>query len=106
MAATLVCSKLSVHVGHVEAGLRSFDRTMPEEVNRLVTDQLDLLFTPSEGGDQNLRREGISAEKDPPSWERDDRLVGSSSSYRGAAKDEWLSHPICFGRPSSTLECR
>lgn len=47
VAATLVCSKLLVRVGHVEAGLRSFDRTMPEEVNRLVTDQLaDLLFTP------------------------------------------------------------
>jgi UDP-N-acetylglucosamine 2-epimerase (non-hydrolysing) len=64
VAATLVCSKLLVRVGHVEAGLRSFDRTMPEEVNRLVTDQLaDLLFTPSEDGDVNLRREGVSAEK-------------------------------------------
>ena len=60
VAATLVCSKLLVRVGHVEAGLRSFDRTMPEEVNRLVTDQLaDLLFTPSEDGDANLRHEGI-----------------------------------------------
>ncbi len=64
VAATLVCSKLQVRVGHVEAGLRSFDRTMPEEVNRLVTDQLaDLLFTPSEDGDANLRHEGIPAEK-------------------------------------------
>ncbi len=64
VAATLVCSKLRVRVGHVEAGLRSFDRTMPEEVNRLVTDQLaDLLFTPSEDGDANLRHEGIAAEK-------------------------------------------
>ncbi len=64
VAATLVCSKLLVRVGHVEAGLRSFDRTMPEEVNRLVTDQLaDLLFTPSEDGDANLRHEGIPAER-------------------------------------------
>jgi UDP-N-acetylglucosamine 2-epimerase (non-hydrolysing) len=64
VAATLVCSKLLVRVGHVEAGLRSFDRSMPEEVNRLVTDQLaDLLFTPSEDGDANLRHEGIAAEK-------------------------------------------
>ena len=48
-AAALVCAKMLTPVGHVEAGLRSFDRTMPEEVNRLVTDQLaDLLFTPSE----------------------------------------------------------
>jgi UDP-N-acetylglucosamine 2-epimerase (non-hydrolysing) len=64
MAASLVCAKLSVRLGHVEAGLRSFDRTMPEEINRLVTDQLaDLLFTPSEDGDANLRREGVSLEK-------------------------------------------
>ena len=64
MAAALVCSKLSVRLGHVEAGLRSFDRSMPEEINRLVTDQLaDFLFTPSEDGDVNLRREGVPAEK-------------------------------------------
>jgi UDP-N-acetylglucosamine 2-epimerase (non-hydrolysing) len=64
VAAALVCSKLLIRVGHVEAGLRSFDRTMPEELNRLVTDQLaDLLFTPSEDGDENLRREGVAAEK-------------------------------------------
>ncbi len=47
LAAALVCSKLGVRVGHVEAGLRSHDRSMPEEINRLLTDQLsDLLFTP------------------------------------------------------------
>ncbi|MGB7930382.1 MAG: UDP-N-acetylglucosamine 2-epimerase (non-hydrolyzing) [Terriglobales bacterium] len=64
VATALVCAKLGVHVGHVEAGLRSFDRTMPEEINRLVTDQLsELLFTPSEDGDENLRREGIPAER-------------------------------------------
>src|SRR5271155_5618900 len=64
LAATLVCAKLRVPVGHVEAGLRSFDRTMPEEINRLVTDQLsDLLFTPSEDGDLNLEREGVPADK-------------------------------------------
>src|SRR5258708_7394548 len=60
VATALVCAKLGVRVGHVEAGLRSFDRTMPEEINRLVTDQLaDMLFTPSEDGDANLRQEGI-----------------------------------------------
>jgi UDP-N-acetylglucosamine 2-epimerase (non-hydrolysing) len=64
VAAALVCSKLSVRVGHVEAGLRSFDRTMPEEINRLLTDQLsDLLFTPSIDGNENLTREGIKKEK-------------------------------------------
>jgi UDP-N-acetylglucosamine 2-epimerase (non-hydrolysing) len=64
VATALVCAKLGVRVGHVEAGLRSFDRTMPEEINRLVTDQLaDMLFTPSEDGDFNLQKEGIPAEK-------------------------------------------
>jgi UDP-N-acetylglucosamine 2-epimerase (non-hydrolysing) len=60
MACTLVASKLGIKVAHIEAGLRSFDRTMPEEINRLVTDALaDLLLTPSEDADQNLLREGI-----------------------------------------------
>ena len=64
VAAALVCSKIGVPVGHVEAGLRSFDRTMPEEINRLITDQIsDLLFTPSADADVNLQREGISADK-------------------------------------------
>ncbi len=64
VAAALVCSKLGVRVGHVEAGLRSRDRTMPEEINRLLTDQLsDLLFTPSADGDENLLREGIESSK-------------------------------------------
>src|SRR5436189_1878980 len=64
MAAALVCAKLRIPIAHVEAGLRSFDRTMPEEVNRLVTDQLaDLLFTHCEDANINLQREGVSPEK-------------------------------------------
>jgi UDP-N-acetylglucosamine 2-epimerase (non-hydrolysing) len=64
IAAALVCAKLRVPVAHVEAGLRSFDRGMPEEINRLLTDQIsDLLFTPSDDGDQNLLREGIPRER-------------------------------------------
>jgi UDP-N-acetylglucosamine 2-epimerase (non-hydrolysing) len=64
VAAALVCSKLLVPIGHVEAGLRSFDRTMPEEVNRILTDRVaDYLFTPSKDGDENLLREGVSQEK-------------------------------------------
>ena len=60
VAAALVASKLHVPVGHVEAGLRSGDLTMPEEINRLVTDRLaSLLFTPSEDGNEHLLREGI-----------------------------------------------
>ena len=64
VAAALVCAKLLIPVGHVEAGLRSFDRTMPEEINRVLTDQIaDLLFTPSADGDENLLREGVSPSK-------------------------------------------
>jgi UDP-N-acetylglucosamine 2-epimerase (non-hydrolysing) len=64
VAAALVCAKLLVPIGHVEAGLRSFDRAMPEEINRLLTDRLsDLLFTPSADGDANLLQEGIAPEK-------------------------------------------
>jgi UDP-N-acetylglucosamine 2-epimerase (non-hydrolysing) len=64
VAAALVCAKLQIPVAHVEAGLRSNDRSMPEEINRLLTDQLsDLLFTPSEDANRNLQREGIPAER-------------------------------------------
>lgn len=64
VAAALVCSKLGIPVGHMEAGLRSFDRSMPEEINRLLTDQIsDLLFTPSEDGNENLGREGVLPER-------------------------------------------
>jgi UDP-N-acetylglucosamine 2-epimerase (non-hydrolysing) len=59
LACALVAAKLGVRVAHVEAGLRSFDRSMPEEINRILTDQLsDLLFVTEESGLANLRREG------------------------------------------------
>ena len=64
MAATISAAKLCIPVAHVEAGLRSFDRGMPEEVNRIVTDALsDYCFITSEDADGNLRREGIAPEK-------------------------------------------
>jgi len=63
VAAALVAAKINIPVAHVEAGLRSFDRTMPEEINRMVTDRLaTLLFTPSADGDENLLREGTPPE--------------------------------------------
>lgn len=64
LAAAIVSNKLGIPLAHVEAGLRSFDRSMPEEHNRIVTDGLaDLLFTPSPDGDENLLREGVAAER-------------------------------------------
>ncbi len=60
MACALVATKLDIRVAHLEAGLRSGDRSMPEEINRIVTDSLaDLLWTPSADADENLRREGV-----------------------------------------------
>ena len=64
VAVAMVCAKLHIPVVHLEAGLRSGDRTMPEEINRLVTDAIsDLLWTPSPDGDENLLREGVPAER-------------------------------------------
>jgi UDP-N-acetylglucosamine 2-epimerase (non-hydrolysing) len=64
VACALVAVKLSIAVAHIEAGLRSFDRMMPEEINRLMTDQIsDFLFTTSEDADRNLLSEGIPGSK-------------------------------------------
>ncbi|MCK4256145.1 UDP-N-acetylglucosamine 2-epimerase, partial [candidate division WOR-3 bacterium] len=64
LATAIVASKLHVPVAHVEAGLRSFDKTMPEETNRKVTDVLsEYLFTTEESGNENLRKEGVADEK-------------------------------------------
>lgn len=64
LAATLAAAKLCIPVAHVEAGLRSFDRTMPEEINRLMTDSVaDYLFTTEELASEHLRNEGIAEEK-------------------------------------------
>jgi UDP-N-acetylglucosamine 2-epimerase (non-hydrolysing) len=64
LACTLVAVKMGIRVAHVEAGLRSFDRTMPEEINRILTDSIaDLLLTPSEDANENLRRGGVPETK-------------------------------------------
>ena len=60
LASALVAAKLCIPLAHLEAGLRSGDRTMPEEINRILTDAIaDLLWTPSPDADENLRAEGI-----------------------------------------------
>jgi len=62
LAAAMTASKCGIPVGHVEAGLRSFDRAMPEEINRVLTDHLsELLFTTEDSANRNLKREGIAA---------------------------------------------
>ena len=64
LACAITAVKLKIPVGHIEAGLRSNDRAMPEEINRILTDQIsDLLFTPSVDADKNLLREGIEDER-------------------------------------------
>jgi len=64
VACSLAAVKLHIPVAHVEAGLRSFDRSMPEEINRVLTDAIsDYLFTPSPDGDENLLKEGIPSQK-------------------------------------------
>ena len=93
LAGALAASKLHIPVAHVEAGLRSFDRSMPEEINRIVTDQVsDLLFTPSQDGNDNLAQEGIPAEKV--------HLVGNvmiDSLAMALTQEERFAHPKAPG---------
>jgi len=85
VAVALVCTKLHVPIVHLEAGLRSGDRSMPEEINRLVTDSIaDLLWTPSPDGDENLLAEGVPAER----IERvGNIMIDSFEMMRGAIED-------------------
>ena len=85
LAATLAAAKLGIRVAHLEAGLRSFDRTMPEEINRVATDALaDVLWTPSPDGDENLLREGV----DPARIERvGNIMIDSLEMMRGKIEE-------------------
>jgi UDP-N-acetylglucosamine 2-epimerase (non-hydrolysing) len=97
LAAALAACKLLIPVGHIEAGLRSFDRTMPEEINRVVTDQVsDLLFTHSPEAVAHLAAEGVPAEKvHPVGNTMIDTLVALQG--RIAAADAPAAHGLCGG---------
>jgi UDP-N-acetylglucosamine 2-epimerase (non-hydrolysing) len=92
LACTLAAVKLGVPVAHVEAGLRSFDRTMPEEINRLMTDAVaDVLFTSEPSGDRNLAHEGIPAVRIVPAGNvMIDTLVHELPGVRDARPQEAL----------------
>jgi len=93
LACAVTAAKLWVPVAHVEAGLRSFDRKMPEEINRIVTDALsDLLFTTSRDADENLMREGVPAEK---IFFAGNVMIDTLNQHR--ARAEKLGTPARFG---------
>ena len=121
MACSLVAAKLHVPVVHVEAGLRSFDRGMPEEVNRVVTDQIaDLLYTTERSAHANLAREGIAPERahfagnlmiDSLQAALKKAVPPRSTLARAGIAAEWASDPAGFGvvtmhRPSNVDDPR
>ncbi len=109
LACALVSVKLGIPAAHVEAGLRSWDRSMPEEINRILTDQIaDLLFTPSEDGDANLLREGIPAEKDSPGGQYHDRQPGAHAAQSPPARHSPVhgsaARQVCAGYPAPAVQ--
>ena len=94
LAGALTASKLNIPIAHVEAGLRSFNREMPEEVNRVLTDQLSsILFCPTDVAVKNLKKEGIPNNKiNNKVIKSGDVMYDASLFYSNIAKDEWLKN--------------
>ncbi|MGH8642704.1 MAG: non-hydrolyzing UDP-N-acetylglucosamine 2-epimerase [Burkholderiales bacterium] len=114
LACALVAVKKGVAVIHVEAGLRSFDRTMPEEINRLLTDQIsDLLFTTERSARENLLREGVAESRihfvgnvmiDTLRHSLKDAIPAAATLIRYGAPADWAQGPYCvltLHRPSN-----
>ncbi len=99
IAAALVAVKLGITVAHVEAGLRSFDRSMPEEINRIVTDRIaDMLFTPSQDGDENLLLEGVSPDK---IYRVGNVMIDTLLRLQGRAEERWPFLPRTLRLPDA-----
>lgn len=93
LAGSLTAAKLHIPIAHVEAGLRSFNRRMPEEINRIITDQLsELLFCPTREAVENLCREGIPDEKvGAKVFQSGDAMCDAALYYGKFAEKNWLS---------------
>ncbi len=101
LACTLVGAKLWIPVAHVEAGIRSFDRTMPEEINRILTDAVsDYLFTPIADANENLRKEGIPEEK---IYLVGDVMTDTLLKYRDIASSSGVLDELGLGEQSYIL---
>ena len=120
LACALVAAKKEIAVIHVEAGLRSYDRTMPEEINRVLTDQLsDLLFTTEKGARDNLLREGVAGERiyfvgnvmiDTLRQNLKQAVPAAQTFSQYLAAADWPSRALprspCTGPPTSTIPRR
>ncbi|MCZ7557212.1 MAG: UDP-N-acetylglucosamine 2-epimerase (non-hydrolyzing) [Bacteroidia bacterium] len=101
LACSVTAAKLHIPVAHVEAGLRSYDRDMPEEINRLVTDVLsDYLFVTEDAGLQNLHREGVADEK---VFFVGHVMIDSLVHYRGKAAASTILHEFGLAQRAYTL---
>ena len=102
----LTAVKLGIPVAHVEAGLRSFDRSMPEEINRILTDAIaDYLFVTEESGRENLLREGVDAREDPHGRQRHDRFPASNRARCGNGRTSPRASDCSRGRLRRRRPC-